>query len=139
MKLLVIDGQGGGVGRMLVERLRLRLPEQSVLALGTNALATAAMLKAGASAGATGENAICFQCRDADVIAGPIGIVLANGLMGELTPAVAAAVGESRAMKVLVPVGKCRVRVAGAELPLEEAVAAAVEQIARLVESEQGR
>ncbi|MBQ2956271.1 MAG: DUF3842 family protein, partial [Clostridia bacterium] len=76
MKIIVIDGQGGGVGKQLVEKLKAKLPDQPVLALGTNAMATAGMLKAGADQGATGESAIVYNCRDADIILGPIGIVL---------------------------------------------------------------
>ena len=92
MKILVIDGQGGGVGRALVEKLRARMPDGEILAVGANAIATSAMLKAGATAAATGENAVCVCARDADVIAGPIGIVLKDAMMGEITGAMAAAV-----------------------------------------------
>ena len=89
MRVVIIDGQGGGMGRALTERLRAASPEAEIVAVGTNVLATAAMLKAGASAGATGENAVRVNCRRADVIAGPIGIVLADALLGEITPEMA--------------------------------------------------
>lgn len=114
MLIVVVDGQGGGIGRTLVEKLLPRLQNgDSLLALGANALATAAMLKAGAHQAATGENAIVLGALSADVIAGPIGIVLAHAMLGEITPAMAAAIGSSRAHKVLVPVQRCRVSVAG--------------------------
>ena len=102
-RLVVMDGQGGGVGRALIERLRAGGYEGFVLAVGTNAAATAAMVKAGASAGATGEYAVVYNAARADVLAGPIGIVLAGGMMGEFSPAMARAVAESPAQKVLVP------------------------------------
>lgn len=129
MKVLVIDGQGGGMGRELVEALKRALPDQPICAVGTNAMATAAMLKAGADAGATGENAVLVNCRDAGLILGPLGIVLADALMGEISPAMAAAVGASPAVKLLLPASRCNVCVAGTRaLTLRQAVDAAVEQ-----------
>ncbi len=133
MKILIIDGQGGGIGRALTERLRARLPEAEILAVGANAAATAAMLRAGADAGATGENAVRVCCRDADVIAGPIGIVLADAMMGEITAAMAASVATARAKRVLIPVQRCATVIAGAEnLPLQRLLEDAVDRIAEM-------
>ncbi len=138
MKLLVIDGQGGGVGKALVERLKVRLPDQPIIALGANAMATAAMLKSGADQGATGESAIIYNCRDADLILGPIGIVLAYSMLGEISPAMAQAVGESKAARILVPVGKCRTKIAGlGDITLAAAIDSAVEEAARLLSPRQ--
>ncbi|MEA4898724.1 DUF3842 family protein [Bacillota bacterium Meth-B3] len=124
MKILVIDGQGGGIGRAIVERASKVLPEATLIALGTNALATAAMLRAGAHQGATGENAIRAQCRTADVIAGPIGIVLANALLGEVSAEIARAVADSPAQKLLIPSERCNIHVAGTRRQtLDEAIA----------------
>lgn len=129
MKILVIDAQGGGMGRALIQRLVQALPDQPVTALGTNALATAAMLKAGAHAGATGENAIVCQCRDAGLILGPAGIVLADAMLGEISPAIALAVGRSPAVKILIPSGRCKLVVAGQGSPgLDAAMDDAVER-----------
>jgi len=133
MRILVIDGQGGGVGRALIERLRIRLPDGEILAVGANAIATSAMLKAGASAAATGENAVKVCCRDADVIAGPIGIVLKDSMMGEITGEMAAAVAASKARRVLIPVQRCATTVAGVgNQPLQALIEDAAEQIAAL-------
>lgn len=134
MRIIVIDGQGGGIGRSMVERLRLEAPNAEIIAVGTNSLATSAMIKAGANAGATGENAVVYNCAHADVIAGPVGILLANSMLGEITEKMALAVSESRAEKVLIPVCKCHVRIAGMEDKpiskyIEEAVAV-IRQIA---------
>ena len=106
MKILIVDGQGGGIGRQLVEALK-REGERDITCVGTNAIATSAMLRAGATRAATGENAAIVACREAEVIVGPIGIVVADALLGEVTPRMAAAVGQSRARKVLIPVNQC--------------------------------
>ena len=103
-KVVIIDGQGGRLGRALVEEIHKLCPGQPLLALGANTTATAAMMKAGAAMGATGENPVLVACRDADLIIGPIGIVIADSLLGEITPAMAAAIGQSRAQKILIPV-----------------------------------
>lgn len=117
--VLVIDGQGGGVGRALVEGLRARFPALHIRAVGTNSAAAAAMLRAGADEAATGENAVVFNAGLADVILGPIAILVANGLMGEVTPAMAEAVGGAPARKIVIPSNRCCISVAGAaELPL---------------------
>jgi hypothetical protein len=113
MKILVIDGQGGGLGKSIVERLKAIVPSMPVLALGTNALATAAMIRAGADAGATGENAILFNCRNADIILGATGIIVANAMLGEITPAIAVAVGESNGYKLLIPSERCNLHIIG--------------------------
>ena len=113
MKLLVIDGQGGGVGRSIVTALKQAMPDQPVLALGTNAQATTAMLRAGADAAATGESAICYQCRQADLIMGVTGLLHANAMLGEISPAIAAAVSLSEAQKILVPLERCGLLIAG--------------------------
>ena len=106
MKLVVIDGQSGRTGALLVERVRTAGLPLELLAVGTNAIATAAMMKAGAQRGATGENPVLVACRDANIIAGPIGILMADALMGEITPAMAVAVGQSAAKKLLLPVNR---------------------------------
>ena len=115
MRIVVIDGQSGRLGAQIIEGLRKADPARThtLIALGTNSLATSAMLRAGADQGATGENPVLVQARTADVIAGPIGIVLADALLGEITPAMAVAVGQSAAKKVLVPVNQCCSVVAG--------------------------
>ena len=139
MNVVVIDGAGGGVGRALVEGLKKRLPTVEVTAIGLNALATAAMLRAGADAGATGENPVRVACRDADVIMGPIGIVLADAMLGEVTPAAAAAVSASRATKILVPIGRCCVKIAGTgSLSLSDAIDDAISQALQVCQAAPG-
>ena len=134
MKVIVVDGQGGGIGRAAVAQLRRRFPEMTILALGTNSIATAAMLKAGASAGATGENAVCCQCARAeaeDYIVGAQGICLVNAMLGEISAAMACAVADSRAHKLLIPLSACGVRVMGvAEKPLADYLAEAADCLA---------
>ena len=107
MNILVIDAQGGGVGKQLVTAIKQTIPHVLVTVVGTNSAATSAMLKAGADNAATGENAVVVACRKADVIVGPIGIVIADSLLGEITPSMAAAVGQSRAKRILIPFNHC--------------------------------
>ena len=113
MTVLVLDGQGGRLGKQLVKEVLERFPEQEVLAVGTNSMATESMLKAGAPRAATGENAVVVACRKADVIVGPIGMVIADALLGEVTPAMATAVGQSGAARILLPSDKCETLIAG--------------------------
>ena len=134
MQIVVIDGQGGGIGKNLVERLRAELPETQIVAVGANSIATSAMLKAGANVGATGENAVQYNVRTADVVAGPIGILVANAMWGEITPAMAAAVSASPAQKVLFPVEQCRVHVAGV---VEKALSRYIEDAVAVIRSYQ--
>lgn len=135
MKLVVIDGQGGGVGKSLVAALKARMPEQRVIALGTNVLATTAMIKAGADAGATGESAIRYQCRSADIIMGVTGILHANAMMGEISPGIAAAVSLSEAQKVLVPLERCGLNIAGVgRQPLDSLIRQAAEMAANIIQ-----
>ena len=136
MKIVVIDGQGGRLGCLLVERVKVRLPQAQVYALGTNSAATAAMLRAGADFGATGENPVVRGVADADGVLGPVGVVVANAILGEVTPAMAGAVGSCRARKCLVPMNSCGVTVAGVEdLPLPAYAAQAVEALATGLEN----
>jgi len=112
-KILVIDGQGGQLGSQIVKELLAKFSDAQITAVGTNAAATAAMMKAGASRVATGENPVIVTCRTADIIVGPIGIVIADALLGEVTPAMAAAVGQADAVRILIPMNKCENMVAG--------------------------
>lgn len=105
--ILVIDGQGGRIGREIIERIKAECPNCLVTAVGTNSMATAAMLKGGADQAATGENAVIVNAAAADILIGPVGIVVADALLGEITAAMAAAVGRSRALKLLIPVNQC--------------------------------
>ena len=135
MIVLVIDGQGGGIGRALVEKLRARAPEMEIWAVGANAIATTSMLKAGATQAATGENAVCVCAGQADVIAGPVGIVLKDAMMGEIPERMANAVAGARAQRVLVPVQRCATYVAGtANQPLQRLLDDATEQIVQMME-----
>ena len=111
---MIVDGQGGGIGKAVIETIRRKLGDSlPILALGTNALATAAMLKAGANEGATGENAIVYCAPKADVIIGSIAIIAANSMLGELTPAMARAIAESPAEKLLIPLSRLNITVMG--------------------------
>ena len=109
---VVIDGQGGGIGKAVIEKLKKELPGLYVRALGTNGMATAAMLKAGADDGATGENAVIVNAKKAAVILGVVPVLMPNGILGELTPKMAEAIGESGALKILIPVNRCNVQIA---------------------------
>ncbi len=105
IRIAVIDGQGGGIGTTIIKRIKEVYGERTeVWALGTNAIATAQMMKAGANRGATGENAIRHSAAQVDVIIGPIAVLLANAMMGEMTPAMVQAIGESKAAKLLLPI-----------------------------------
>ena len=148
MKILIIDGQGGGIGRMLIEQLRAALPDAFLIAAGANSAATSAMLKAGPHRAATGENAVVVACRTADIIVGPLGIVIADAMLGEVTPAMAAAVGQSRAKRVLIPFSHCDNIVAGVpELATGALIQCAVRSVTALageladgpLESSEGR
>ena len=107
MNILVIDAQGGGLGKQIVSAIKKTYPDIIITAVGTNSVAASNMLKAGADHAATGENAIIVGSRKADIIIGPIGIVIADSMYGEVTPKMAAAVGQSNAKRLLIPTNQC--------------------------------
>ena len=133
MRILIIDGQSGRLGAQIIEGLKKAgLSElHSLIAIGTNALATSAMINAGADQGATGENPVIVQCRTADIIAGPIGVTLADAMLGEVSPRMAAAVGQSTALRVLLPSDRCNTFIAGVApgMTRRQLIDAAVERI----------
>lgn len=134
MKITIIDGQGGKIGKTIVEQLKKAHPEQELYAIGTNSLATSAMLKAGADYGATGENPCVVNAADSDIIIGPVGIVIANALLGEITPAIAMAVGASKAFKILIPMNKCNHHIVGcADMGLSENIRMVCEKVDELL------
>ena len=134
MKVLIIDGQGGGLGRQLVAAVKERFPEIEVLAVGANSTATGAMLRAGADQAATGENAVLVASRRADVIMGPIGIVIADALLGEITAAMAVAVGQSPAKRILVPVNHCDNYIVGVtDLSMAKLIEGVVTEVGKLI------
>lgn len=135
MKIAVVDGQGGGIGKAIVERIKTtKLPGVEILALGTNSTATGQMLKAGADLGATGENAIIHNMNRVDLVVGVMAILAANSMMGELTPAMATAIGNSKAEKILLPISRCGITVVGVkEAPLSGYIEEAIQKITELV------
>lgn len=139
MKIAVVDGQGGGIGANLISRLREKLPEEvEIIALGTNAVATSNMMKAKANRGASGENAIIRTVPTVDIITGPVGIILANSMMGELTPPMSEAISSSSALKVLLPINICNVEIVGVEKePLPHLIEKLVDRIKEICYIEQ--
>lgn len=134
-KIVVIDGQGGRIGSLLVDKLKKCNLPCSIFAIGTNNTAAAAMLKAGALYGASGENPVIVNARDADFIVGPLGIMAADSLLGEITPAMSVAIGQSTALKILLPVNKCSTYVVGTQdMPVSSLIEQAVEKIAGFIE-----
>ncbi|GHU82086.1 hypothetical protein FACS1894191_8900 [Clostridia bacterium] len=135
MTILVVDAQGGGLGRALIEKLIRSGVDAEIIGVGTNSLASSALLKAGASAVATGENAVVHNAARADIIAGGIGIVCANAMLGEITPAMASAISGSEAIKVLIPLNRCKIQVCGVtDQPLPVKLDYAVSDITSLID-----
>ncbi|MCR4400402.1 MAG: DUF3842 family protein [Syntrophomonadaceae bacterium] len=136
MRIAVVDGQGGGIGRLVVERLRAEFGDQvSILGLGTNAVAASVMLKAGANEAASGENAVVFCAPAVDVVAGSVAVLAANAFCGELTPRMAEALASSPAAKVLLPLNRCGIRVVGVvDEPLPLQVESLVQEVRGLYE-----
>lgn len=133
MNILVVDAQGGGIGRQLIAALKQNTTNAVITTVGTNSMATSAMLKEGADHAATGENAVIVGARTADIIVGPVGIVIADSLFGEITPAMAAAIGQSRATRILIPVSHCDNIIAGVpEASVASLVQDAVDKISVL-------
>jgi len=131
MKILIIDGHGGGLGAQLVTAITKNFPTHTIRAVGTNSTATVAMIKAGAKEAATGENAVIVGSRIADIIIGPVGIVIADSLLGEVTPAMAVAVGQSAAQRLLIPINQCDNTIVGTSgLPISKLLASVVAFIA---------
>jgi NAD(P)-dependent dehydrogenase (short-subunit alcohol dehydrogenase family) len=135
MRIAVIDGQGGGIGKSLVEKIKIRFGNQvHVIALGTNAVATSLMIRAGADDGASGENAIVVNVGQVDLIVGTVGIISANSMLGELTPAMAKAISSSPAKKVLIPLNRCNIMVTGvANTGMPEHIDEVIESIRQLL------
>lgn len=134
MNILVIDAQGGGIGKQVISLLKETFEKVEITAVGTNSAATAAMLKAGADHGATGENAVIVGCRKADIIIGPVGIVIADALYGEITPEMAKAVGQSNAKRILIPVNHCDNFVVGvSNLSITKLLQEVVEEVANII------
>ena len=133
MRVMVMDGQGGGVGKLLVETLLATIPGVEVIAVGTNATATANMMKGGTALGATGENAVIYNSARVDAICGPMGILMANAMLGEISPAMATAVSGAEVPIFLIPMGKCNAKVAGvADKKLADYVKEVVDKIAEM-------
>lgn len=135
MNVLVIDAQGGGIGKQLITAIKKRFSDSvNVTAVGTNSIATSAMLKAGADAGATGENSVVVCAKSADLIVGPIGIVIADAMLGEITEKMAVAIGKSAAKRILIPVNHCDNRVIGVtETSMGQLIEGAVKEIGKIV------
>lgn len=134
MNILVIDAQGGGAGKQLVTAIKQNIPDAIITAVGTNSTAASVMLKAGADHAATGENAVIVGCRNADIIVGPIGIVIADSMFGEVTPKMAAAVAQSSAARVLIPFNHCDNIIVGvADFSMGKLVQCAVDKIKEIV------
>ena len=130
MKILIIDAQGGGMGRQLVASVKKEFPQAEITAVGTNSIATSNMLKSGADHAATGENAVIVGCRKADVIIGPVGIAIADSMYGEITPVMAAAVWQSDAKKLLIPMNQCNNVIVGIKnVSMGSMVEAVIEQL----------
>ena len=133
MNILIIDGQGGGIGAQLVSAIKENFPNFIITAVGTNTAATSVMIKAKANYAATGENAVIVSCRKADVIVGPIGIAIADSLLGEVTPAMALAVGQSKAKRILIPTNYCDTIIAGiSDLSINKLIQNVIEKIKAL-------
>jgi hypothetical protein len=136
MMVMVMDGQGGGIGAVIIKGLRSAVPiEVEILALGTNSAATARMMKAGANRGATGENAIVQTAQRADVIMGPLAVLMAHAMMGEVTPKMAEAVSSSPARKIVIPLNQEKVKMVGvAADPLPHLVDEAVKVVKEMTQ-----
>ena len=134
MKILIVDGQGGGVGRQLAAQIKQTFPDVHLMAVGTNTIATSAMLKGGADTAATGENAVLVAVRKADIIVGPLGIVVADSLGGEITPLMANAVAQSNAKRILLPFKKCENVIVGVtDFTLGNLIQQAIDELRKIV------
>ncbi|HAH96892.1 MAG TPA: hypothetical protein DCL69_08340 [Firmicutes bacterium] len=137
LNILIIDAQGGGIGKQIVTAIKQNILNAEITAVGTNSAATSAMLKAGAHNAATGENAVVVGCRKADIIVGPVGIVIADALLGEITPTMAQAIGQSKAKRILIPINHCDNIIVGVpDLSISTMIQGVVKEIHAIIKPE---
>lgn len=135
MNILVIDAQGGGIGKQLVAQIKKEYPAEHVIAVGTNSIATSAMIKAGADQGATGENSVVVACKTADVIIGPVGIIITDAMLGEITATIAQSVAQAKATRILIPFNMCDTLIAGiTETGTGSLISAAMQTLRSVIE-----
>ena len=128
--IVVVDGQGGGLGRTIIQAIKKNFPELEIIGVGTNSTATANLKKGGADLIATGENAIIYNVSHCDLVIGPIGIILANAMYGEISPRMAEAISSSPAMKYLIPMSQSNVRIVGSH---EKTIAEYIDDLIELL------
>lgn len=137
-RIMVVDAQGGGLGRQLIDTIKKSIPDVHIIAVGTNSIATGTMLKAGADEAATGENSVRVAAKKVRVIIGPLGMVIADAMLGEITPQIACAIAQADAKRIMIPFSNCDNYIAGvSDFSMGRLISDAVEHLKKVLDEDE--